>query len=242
MSPDAPRQPSTSPTGSPKKRVHRHARAPISCIGGCSFAPDPRLNAHEAGPIFWRPERLVDLVCLVPERALAGVTSHIAFDPWAWPGPIEMVFAPDGVHIVVDANAPTRLRLWMPQRRTLPKRGTRLGFYVQPDRFARERAESALHFWRTVTAASVAQRTASSASWPQRNHARMTAMLYAHDLRSAGIGQRAMARMVMDAEPGADWATSFERSALRRLLRDAADYVAGGYVELLRPPKRRGRR
>ncbi|GAB5508507.1 MAG: hypothetical protein Rhirs2KO_36700 [Rhizobiaceae bacterium] len=69
----------------------------------------------------------------------------------------------------------------------------------------------------------------------------MTAMLYAHDLRSAGVGQRAISRMVMDAEPGADWASSFERSALRRLLRDATHFVAGGYIELLRPPKRSGR-
>ena len=152
-----------------------------------------------------------------------------------------MVFASDGIHISVTVGPHSRLRLWMPQRRTLPKHGARLGFYVQPDRFARERAESALHFWRTVTTASDTQRTASGERWPQRNHARMTAMLYAHDLRAAGIGQRAVARIVMDAEPGADWATSFERSALRRLLRDASLYVAGGYIELLRPPKRSGR-
>lgn len=129
----------------------------------------------------------------------------------------------------------------MPQRQTLPKRGTRLGIYIQPDSFVRERTEAALQFCRTVTAAPVSLRGSGNPRRPQRNHTRMSAMLCAHDLQSAGVGQRAMARMMMNAEPGPDWASSFERSALRRLLRDAARYVADGYIELLRPPKRQGR-
>ena len=133
------------------------------------------------------------------------------------------------------------MRLWLPRRRTLPKLGTRLGLYIHPDAFGRERADAAIRFWRSVVDPS---RSAipPPIRWPQRDHVRMAAMLFAHDLQAAGIGQRAIARTVSGAEPGADWASSFERSALRRLLRDATRLVAGGYVELLRPPKRQGRR
>ncbi len=66
-------------------------------------------------------------------------------------------------------------------------------------------------------------------------------MLFAVDLAAAGLGQRAIARQVFGFTPGPDWATSPERSALRRLLRDGARYVARDYRDLLHPPKRPGR-
>ena len=118
--------------------------------------------------------------------------------------------------------------------------GTRFGIYIQPDAYARERAEIALRFWRAMVNPAAA-RSPRHMSWPQRNHARLAAMLYASDLRAAGLGQRAIAERVLGASPGPDWASSHERSALRRLLRDAARYVAGDYRDLLCPPKRKGR-
>lgn len=48
-----------------------------------------------------------------------------------------------------------------------------------------------------------------------------------------------MARTILGADPGADWAGSDARSWVRRLIREAQALVGGGYRGLLRPPKRR---
>ena len=176
----------------------------------------------------------------MPDRRRAGDPSGIAFDLATWPGRVETFFAADGLHILADIESKQHVRLWLPQRTRLPKPGTPFGIYIQPDAYARERADIALRFWRMMADPSAA-RAPPPLSWPQRNHARLAAMLYACDLRAAGLGQRAIAARILDATPGPDWASSHERSALRRLLRDAARYVARDYRDLLRPPKRQGR-
>lgn len=207
--------------------------------GGCIFAPDRHLRADETTPL-WQPEFLVDCICLVPERRRVGDPSGVTFDLGTWPGRAEIFFAGDGLHILADTGSAGRTRLWLPQRIRLPKPKTRFGIYIQPDAYARERAEIALRFWRAMSDPDAA-RVPPPISWPQRNHARLAAMLYASDLRAAGFGQRAIAERVLGITPGPDWASSHERSALRRLLRDAARYVARDYRDLLRPPKRQGR-
>lgn len=176
----------------------------------------------------------------MPERRRAGDPSGIVFDLAAWPGSAEIFFSADGLHILADVGSARQARLWLPKRTTLPKPGTSFGIYIQPDAYARERADIALRFWRMMADPSAA-RAPPPLSWPQRNHARLAAMLHASDLRAAGLGQRAIAGRVLGATPGPDWASSHERSALRRLLRDAARYVARDYRNLLRPPKRQGR-
>ncbi|MDT0684038.1 DUF2285 domain-containing protein [Roseicyclus sp. F158] len=176
----------------------------------------------------------------MPERRHAGDLSAFAFDLGTWPGRAEIFFAGDGLHILANIGSARPARLWLPQRTTLPKPETRFGIYIQPDAYARERAEVALRFWRAM-ANPAAARSPPDVSWPQRNHTRLAAMLYASDLRAAGLGQRATAERVLGASPGPDWASSHERSALRRLLRDGTRYIARDYRDLLRPPKRQGR-
>ncbi|MCK0166234.1 DUF2285 domain-containing protein [Jannaschia sp. S6380] len=176
----------------------------------------------------------------MPERRHAGDPSGISWNLATWLGPTEIFFAADGLHVLVDVGSARQARLWLPNRTTPPKPGTRFGIYIQPDAYARERAEIALRFRRAIAKPATA-RSPPGVSWPQRNHARLAAMLYASDLRAAGLGQRAIAERVLGAIPGPDWASSHERSALRRLLRDAARYIARDYRDLLRPPKRHGR-
>ena len=175
------------------------------------------------------------------ERWHAGGPSGIPLNLATWLGSTEVFFTEDGLHILADVGSARQVRLWLPKRTSLPKPETRFGIYIQPDAYARERAEVALRFWRTTTDPATARAPPPPLSWPQRNHARLAAMLHACDLRAAGLGQRAIAERVLDATLGPDWASSHERSALRRLLRDAARYVARDYRDLLRPPKRQGR-
>ena len=226
-----------------ERPVANHRRAPAAPTpsrgGGSVFAPDRHLRADETTPL-WRPELLIDCICLVPERRHAGDPSTISLSLATWLSPTEVFFAEDGLHLLADVGSARQARLWLPNRTSLPRPGTRLGIYIQPDAFARERAEIALRFWRTI-AIPTAARSPPDVSWPQRNHARLAAMLYASDLRAAGLGQRAIAERVLGAKPGPGWASSHERSALRRLLRDAARYIARDYRDLLRPPKRLGR-
>nr|WP_281823505.1 DUF2285 domain-containing protein [Jannaschia rubra] len=228
----------------PERPAENRRRAPTAPTpsrgGGYIFAPDLHLRADETTP-FWRPDLLIDYVCLVPERRGAGDLSGIVFDLAAWPGSGEIFFAADGLHILAHVGFTRCVRLWLPQRTILPKPGTPFGIYIQPDAYARERAEIALRFCRETADPAAARVPPAPLSWPQRNHARLAAMLYASDLRAAGFGQRAIAERVLGASPGPDWASSHERSALRRLLRDAARYVARDYRDLLRPPKRQGR-
>lgn len=145
----------------------------------------------------------------------------------------------DGIHIVATGSPSGGLRLWFPRRYALPPLGTVLGFYIHADAFAQERAAAALRFWRLAADPPVSRAAPRSLDWPHRDHLRLTLMLWAVDLERLGASRRDMARTMLDAEPGADWAGSDARSWVRRLLREAQTLVGGGYRDLLRPPKRR---
>jgi len=143
----------------------------------------------------------------------------------------------------VATGAPAgHLRLWFPRRRTVPPLGTRFGFYVHPDRYGKERAEAALRFWRLAADPPVSRSAPRPLDWPRHDPQRLALMLWALDLKQAGLRPREIARIMRDVEPGPDWADSHPRSWVRRLLNDAEKLVAGGYRELLRPPKRRTRK
>ena len=210
--------------------------------GGCTFAPDRTQRADEARGLLWRPEHLVDCVCLVPVRYGVGDTSRLLFDPARWPGPSRILFTADGLHVLVGTGLRHTARLWLPGTRVLPKPDTPFGVYIQPDLYARERSEAALHVLQLATRGNEKGPLPLPPSWPRRDPVRLTAMLQALDLRDLGLGQRDIARAVLGAAPGADWASSHERSALRRLLRDGTRYVATDHLTLLRPPIRQGRR
>ena len=121
----------------------------------------------------------------------------------------------------------------------MPPLGTVLGFYVHPDVFGHERAEAALRFWRLAADPPVSRTPPPPLDWPLRDRSRLALMLWALDLQRLGTSRREIARIMLGAEPGADWAESDARSWVRRLLRDAQKLVDGGYRDLLRPLKRR---
>ena len=203
----------------PSRRQNRGRRALAAAIpsraGGCTFAPDPQLNALEAGALFWRPEHLADVVCLVPERGPEPRASRIVFDPWSWNATTRFAHAADGIHILLMQARGDVTRLWLPRRRALPRIGSRLAFHIHPDGYARERMEAAIRFWRSVSGPSVSSTPPLPARWPQRNQVRMTAMLVAHDLSRAPVrparpGTRGAGR---DARPGLGVELRAQRSA-----------------------------
>ncbi|MFQ6552739.1 DNA -binding domain-containing protein [Aestuariibius insulae] len=178
----------------------------------------------------------------MPCRRDLGVDGGLALDLGQRAALYRVLFAEDGLHILVtNTGVPPPLRLFLPLCRRLPKQDARFGIYIQPDLYLRERCDAALRLQRHLGTQPRSNGRSRGLDWPQRNHARLAAMLFAMDLAVAGLGQRAIARQVMRIVPGPDWATSPERSALRRLLRDGARYVASDYRELLHPPKRPGR-
>lgn len=155
---------------------------------------------------------------------------------------MDILFADDGLHVLAHAGGPRPIRLFFPDQHDLPRSREAFGVYLHPDRYARERADAALRLVRWLTDPQGARdRRPRALGWPQRDHARLAAMLFALDLSAAGLGQREIVRQVLGAAPGPDWASHHARSALRRLLRDGARYLSGGYRDLLRPPKRQGR-
>jgi hypothetical protein len=190
--------------------------------------------------VFWRPELLVDLVCLGPPPPPWRDAARVRFDPWAWPGRKSMLLAGDGVHLLVAGSPAGDLRLWLPGRPELPTLGDPLGFHVPSDLYAAERAAAALRFWHFAADPPVT-RAAPRAPPPWRDATRLALMLFVLDLRAIGFSHRDIARILHDAAPGPDWADSAGRQAVRRLLADADALVGGGYRNLLMPPKRRPR-
>ena len=143
-----------------------------------------------------------------------------------------MLLAEGGVHIIV-ATPGDEFRLWLPGKEP-PKIGTPLAAAIDLDAHTAERAAAAQRFWRAISGL-----PAQSGLLPEvplrRRHAMM---LWALDLKRAGQTQRDIARMLLDAAARRDWADAAERSQVRRLLRDADRLARGGYLNLLRPPKR----
>ena len=196
-------------------------------------------RADEIEAIFWRPELLVDVVCLIPPPPPWADAPRVLFDPWRWPGRKHLLIAEDGVHIVATGSPAGSLRLWLPRRSSVPPLGTELGFYVHPDGFGQERAEAALRFWRLAADPPVSRRPPGPLAWPRHDPLRLGLMLWALDLKRSGMSRREIARVMLGVEPGADWSESDARSWVRRLMRDAEKLVSGGYRDLLRPLKRR---
>lgn len=130
------------------------------------------------------------------------------------------------------------VRLWFPRRRTVPPLGAQFGFYIHPDLYGQRRAEAALRFWRLAADPPVSRAVPVPLDWPRHDPERLALMLWAFDLEQAGLSASEIARIILGAKPGADWADSHTRSKVRRLLKGAEKLVKGGYRELLRPPKR----
>jgi hypothetical protein len=144
-----------------------------------------------------------------------------------------MLLADGGVHMIL-ALPGDEFRLWLPGPDP-PEIGTPLAAALDLGAQMTERAAAAERFWRAMTG--LPPRPALLPLAPQpRRHAMM---LWALDLRAAGRSQRAIARTMLDLIPRPDWADAAERSLVRRLLRDADRLAEGGYLNLLRPPRRR---
>jgi hypothetical protein len=181
--------------------------------------------------VFWRPERLVELVRLRPAIAMAG--GRLRFEPWRWPGRKAVLQARDGLHVILRvAGAEHRLHICAP----VPELGTLLTIELDTDAYAAHRAEAAIRFWRLVAEPPVS-RAPPRAPPTGLDTRRLAAMLWALDLRRAGLSQQRIGRE-MGAAAGGDWADSADRSGVRRLLADADRLVNGGYLDLLRPSLR----
>lgn len=177
----------------------------------------------------------MDLVCLVPALP-ADAGPRVRFEPDRWPGSTHALVADDGLHVLLRHALAGEQRLWLPG--ATPGPGTPLAFHLATDTHAPERMAAAQRFWRLAADPPVT-RAPPRAPPPRRDARRLATMLRVLDLREAGMGQRAIARTLLGVEPDTDWSDSPRRSQLRRLLRDAAALVDGGYPQLLRPATRR---
>lgn len=220
---------------SPRRPLYRRIRlkrAASHDAGGCSFAPDPDLRADQTF-VFWRPDLLTDLVRLLPATA-SPFEARLRFDPARWRARHATRAADDGVHLIIGDPAGEH-RLWLPGPE-LPALGTPLAVVLDSDRYAQERADAALRFWRFAAEPRVARGLPPAPSLS--NAGRLARMLWAIDLRAAENSHRQIAADMLGIAQSSDWADHSDRSHVRRLIRDAAAIVNGRYRDLLRPPKR----
>jgi hypothetical protein len=210
-----PRQARNSPTRSPS-------------AGGCDFAADPRLRADRAS-VVWLPHLNPATVVVAPAparfteaSALGGLTlsfTRRAADGEYWL--VEDGVAPLPVVLIdgADAAAPAAV--------VLPLDGS-----------ITARAEAALRLLRAMTGRARG-RPPDDLTAQQRS--RLGLALRGLDGRLAGCSYRTIAEALF-GQPrvpgGPDWKTHDLRDRTIRLCRRGIDLMRGGYLDLLRHPRR----
>lgn len=196
---------------------------------GLRFAIDPSLRADET-PVLWLPRHNPRLLLLttLPASLVDGPTLRDA-------GPAGVLDAPEGAYLDLLALAPERQALlasdWgdaNPLALVLPLDGL---------------FESRLEAGRRLLHRLVGGRTPKPSGFTAHRRRRLKLVLRALDGFLAEEGYRGVARVLFPGRipTGSRWRTDSARSRTIRLVKDGLALMRGGYLDLLRPERRRPR-
>jgi hypothetical protein len=182
-------------------------------------------------PVFWRPDAVASLVRLVP--AHDGDKLALRFEPERWARDVASHQDEDGLHLILGSGR-REVRLWLP-RPVAP--GAPVMAELDLDPWFYDRSETA---WRMMRLARGGRKQAPAGPDPP---VRVLEALRAYDGRQAGAAYREIAEVLFgpDRVAGLAWQTSALRAAVVRLAEMGQRLVAGGYRELLKPPRPSGR-
>ncbi len=226
----------TPSTASRRRKAFRATKTtrPIPALGGCDFVANPERRADEVS-VFWQPELLGNVIPLGPGPP--GTGPPILYEPWRWPGRKHALATADSVQIILDGDS-ERHRLLLSGLEP-PRDGAALGLVLDRSPFWRARLDAAARFLAAVGQHLPGIRTPPPPRLSNERHDRLTAMLWALDLRGAGASEHEIAGMTLGTVvTGPAWSDHPDRGEVRRLLAEASTLVAGGYRRLLAPPSR----
>jgi hypothetical protein len=197
-------------------------------FGGCDFAIDPELRSDQA-LLVWLPHLDPTIVVLAPAPEFFSTACNVGivvptFERRARDGDYWCVHDTEGrltAVMIGRANAATAAAVVIP---------------LDPD-FA-SRTDAALHLWRRLLKHSHG-RVANRLS-PQRRQ-RLVLALRALDGHLVGESYRVIAEVLFGPAripTGRSWKTHDLRDRTIRLVRTGLDLMRGGYIDLLRSPRR----
>jgi hypothetical protein len=201
----------------------------LPAIGDCDFAIDPELRSDQA-LLVWLPHLDPATVVLAPAPEFFNAARDVGlfvptFERRASDGDYWCVHDPKGrltAVMIGRANSAT------PAAAVIPL-----------DQDFASRAEAAIHLWRRLMGQSRG-RIADRLS-PQRRQ-RLVLALRALDAHLVGETYRVIAQVLFGyarLPTGASWKTHDLRDRTIRLVRTGLDLMRGGYLDLLRSPRRR---
>jgi hypothetical protein len=199
--------------------------------GGWSFPADPAASALTVAPM-WRPHLFPATV--IVKEAPHGFAASSLSDPRPWPC-IEQL-TDDGLHAVaMDGDGDHHI--WFPDG----GRPVSEAFLIPRDRYLLWRIRNVLRLHRHLDGK-------PSGRWPRDQRLsrfqlhRATLMLRAWDGVEAGASRRHVAAILLNPDVASmralDWKNAPERRRLARILKDARETIAGGYLRWLAPRPR----
>jgi len=193
--------------------------------GGCDFAIDPTLRADQT-PILWLPRHN-------PRLLLLTTLSALLVDGPALPAadPARIVDAPEGEYL--DLLALARQALLVPG----PGDDRPIALVLPLDGLFEDRLEAG----RRLRQLLVSGLRPKPYGFTAHRRRRLKLMLRALDGFLADEDYRGVARGLFAGRmpAGAAWRTDSARSRTIRLVRDGLALIRGGYLDLLRPDRRR---
>jgi len=193
--------------------------------GGCDFAIDPTLRADQT-PILWLPRHN-------PRLLLLTTLSALLVDGPALPAadPARIVDAPEGEYL--DLLALARQALLVPG----PGDDRPIALVLPLDGLFEDRLEAGRRLRQLLVSGTKPKPHGLTA----HRRRRLKLMLRALDGFLADEDYRGVARGLFAGRmpAGAAWRTDSARSRTIRLVRDGLALIRGGYLDLLRPDRRR---
>jgi len=193
--------------------------------GGCDFAIDPTLRADQT-PILWLPRHN-------PRLLLLTTLSALLVDGPALPAadPARIVDAPEGEYL--DLLALARQALLVPG----PGDDRPIALVLPLDGLFEDRLEAGRRLRQLLVSGTKPKPHGLTA----HRRRRLKLMLRALDGFLADEVYRGVARGLFAGRmpAGAAWRTDSARSRTIRLVRDGLALIRGGYLDLLRPDRRR---
>lgn len=203
------------------------ARSALAARRGLRFAVDPALRADET-PVLWLPRHNPRLLTMLSASLVDGPTLGDA-------GPIRVLDAPEGAYLDLGALAPARQALLA----SGSDGGKPLALVLPLDGLFESRLEAGRRLLHWL----IGGRASKPSGFTAHRRRRLKLVLRALDGCLAGEGYRAIARILFPGRvpAGSGWHTDSARSRTIRLVRDGLALMHGGYLDLLRPDRRRPR-
>lgn len=199
-----------------------------SAGGGCDFPAKPRLTAGEQ-PVLWSESAdtaVLRLVADVRLQSAAGLETRALFsaETLLTTGELHLLLRDivPNLHLIADAQVQS---------------GDRLAVLIPLDRDGLDRLAALDRLLRHLAG----YRVPADPRVTAQQRRRLKAMLRAMDARQHRASQREIAEALFgpDRVDREHWPTSPLRDAVRDLLKDGAEMIAGGYRKLLRFRRRK---